>query len=182
MSFPVSCQGSQQLVHALFQPTVQQQPSLYRTLLFIFVPCISFTQLSCNAHIFSVFHSNTFLLVLPCCSYPPLPTVLSVFAVLIVLLFSSSPAIVARAEECIWRSYPSCPRATWDTEKEEMLYILNSLPLCSSPPLIAIILCIFHSFTPSLLSSLSLYMCCFDIKTNLNLSHLTNQSISRLPV
>lgn len=116
----------------------------------IFVLCTSFTQLSCNSsYVHSVFHARM-VLTLPCFSNPPLPSIAFCvccpnYAVILFPLLVT----VARAEECIWRSYPSCPRATWDAEKEEMLYILNSAttPISS---LIAIIHCIFQSFTLSL--------------------------------
>lgn len=76
------------------------------------------------------------------CSVLPVSTS-CVFPVLTAFVVSS-PHAVARAEECIWWSYPGCPWATRDAEKEEMLYILKCWNSSRT--------CLF----------LALWMCCYS--------------------
>lgn len=59
------------------------------------------------------------------CSCHVLPVPTSCVSLSLTAFVVSSSASVARAEECIWWSYPGCPWATRDAEKEEMLYILK---------------------------------------------------------
>ena len=85
-------------------------------------------------------------------------TPLCVFCANCAVLFLS-PVVVARAEECIWRSYPSCPWATWDAGKREMLYILT---LCATSLMTALILSFLYPLSllsSLLLSSLYLFTC-----------------------
>lgn len=73
--------------------------------------------------VFLPLSSFTSLLTLPCSSNPLIHPV----ALVTNHCFLSFSVIVARTEECFWWSYPSCPRATWDSEKEEVLCVLISL-------------------------------------------------------
>lgn len=79
-------------------------------------------------------HIDFFQSVEHFCSCCVMPVPSSRVSPVLIALVVSSPAAVARAEECIWWSYPGCPWATRDAEKEEMLYILkcwNSSNTCA---------------------------------------------------
>lgn len=121
------------------------------------------------------------LLVLPCSSYPSLPSLsCSVCCANCAVILFPVLVIVARAEECIWRSYPSCPRATWDAEKQEMLYILNS-----ATALITSSVDFHYSLHFSFLHHIALFFllyfftsAAFEIWIHLNFNHLNNHQLA----
>lgn len=150
MSFPISCQLITQLT---FSPQLSDDDST------------SLTQLSVNFHTFSP-RSAMFLF-----SFSPISLSCSVCCANCAVVLFPVLVIVARAEECIWRSYPSCPRATWDAEKQEMLYILNpSTSLITSSFDFHYSLHFFHFFT--------ITSAAFEIWIHLNFSHLNTHQLA----